>query len=201
MEYDGRSIEDEFHIELRIPADYPASPPNAYEVVGRLDRFDHLFQDGRLCLGAPIEVCSKFAQRPSLLHFIEDLVIPFLFAFSYKEQYGEMPFGELAHGMKGILDYYMEFFGTSKENATLLLECLAYRNVESLECCPCGSGRKLEKCHGPRLDALRPHQAAQDFRDELMQIISACPEGQPHQKLLPRRLRRRIARQLGKLKT
>lgn len=201
MEYDGRSIEDEFHIELRIPANYPASPPIAYEVARRLDRFDHLFPDGRLCLGAPAEVRSRFAKRPSLLHFIEDLVVPFLFSFSYKKQYGEMPFGELTHGIKGILDYYTEFFDTPKENAVLLLECLAYGKVPPLERCPCGSGRKLEKCHGTRMNALRPHQTTQGFRNELREIVSACSGDQPHRKLLPRRLRRRIARQLDKLKT
>lgn len=51
MGHEGRTVEDEFDVELRIPPDFPASPPNVYEVAGRLDGFDHLFEDGRLCLG------------------------------------------------------------------------------------------------------------------------------------------------------
>ena len=201
MEHQGRSIEDVFDIAIKIPPNYPKSPPCVYETKGKLAGFDHLFQDGKLCLGAPVEVRAKFSRRARLLNFIEDMVIPFLFSFSYKKRYGEMPFGELAHGMKGILDYYTEFFGTSKERAILLLECLAYGKAPPLEHCPCGSGRRLGKCHGPRLDALRPHQAEQEFRDELREIVFARLRGQPHQKLLPRRLRRRIARRLSKSKT
>ena len=201
MEHGGRPIEDEFDIKLEIPPDYPISPPHAYETKGKLDGFDHIFSDGRLCLGTPVEVRARFAKQPSLLSFIEELVVPFLFAFSYKNQYGEMPFGELAHGMEGILEYYIEFFGTPKEKSILLLKYLADGIAPPLDQCPCGSGRKLKKCHGPRLNALRQHQPAQAFEDELKKIISACRAvGNPHRKLLPRRLRRQMARQLDKSK-
>ena len=201
MEHGGRPIEEEFDIELRVPPDYPRSPPHAYETQGKLDGFDHILSDGQLCLGAPVEVCARFAKKPNLLSFIEELVVPFLFAFSYKNQYGEMPFGELAHGMKGILEYYTHFFETSREGAILLLKCLADDIAPPLDPCPCGSGRKLKNCHGPRLNALRPHQTAQAFEDELRKMVSTCREGgSSHGKLLPRRFRRRLARQLGKSK-
>lgn len=144
MGHEGRTVEDEFAIELRIPPDYPASPPNVYDVAGRLDGFDHLFTDGRLCLGAPVEVRMRFAERPSLLCFARDLVVPFLFAFSYKETYGKMPFGELAHGVAGLLDYYSRFFGTPTEQTVSLLKYLVRDEGDSgiaFAKCPCGSGR------------------------------------------------------------
>ena len=202
MAHRGRPIEDEFDIELRIPRDYPRSPPNVYELNERLDDFDHLFQDGRLCLGAPVDVRSRFAKEQELLFFIEELVIPFLFAFSYKDRYGEMPFGELSHGIEGILEYYADFFGTSRYDSILLLKCLADGVVPPLDRCPCGSGRKVKNCHGPRLSALRSHQTAQAFEDELREVMSASKRGNdPHRKLLPRRLRRRLARELDKKKS
>ena len=197
MAHKGRSVEDEFHIELRLPADYPASPPDTYEVAGRLNGFDHLFNDGKLCLGAPVEVHRRFAERPNLLCFTEDLVIPFLFAFSYKARYGKMPFGELAHGTAGIWDYYIDFFETSKESTIALLKCLANDRRKEPEACPCGSGRKLKKCHGQKLNALRPHQTTQDTEDFLKEMVSACRTvGKNRRKLLPRRLRRELERQL-----
>ena len=51
---------------------------------------------GNFCLGAPIEVRRRFAGHKNLLRFIEDQVIPYLFSYSYKRDYGKLPFGELS---------------------------------------------------------------------------------------------------------
>lgn len=196
MEHKERPVEDEFHIELEVPADYPNSPPEAYEVAGRLKDFDHLFKDGELCLGAPVEVRMRFATGPDLLSFIQDLVIPFLFAFSYKSQYGEMPFGELAHGAEGILDYYNDYFGTPTEGTVLLLKWLADDvgdNRQTLGMCPCGNGSKLKRCHGSKLAALRLHQTAEYTKGLLKDMVSGFRTVGDHRRpLLPRRLRRKL---------
>ena len=196
MAHEGRTVEDEFDVELRIPPAFPASPPNVYEVAGKLEGFDHLFEDGRLCLGAPVEVRMRFAERPSLLCFTEDLVVPFLFAFSYKERYAEMPFGELAHGVEGILDYYNRTFGTGTESTVSLLKCLigGERNrSKTPSTCPCKSGRKLSRCHGPILDALRPHQTTEQTESLLKAMVAATRSTSSHKRpLLSRRLRRKL---------
>ena len=202
MTHERRTVEDEFDVELRIPPDYPASPPNVYEVAGRLDGFDHLFTDGRLCLGAPVEVRMRFAERPSLLCFTEDLVVPFLFAFSYKASYGRMPFGELAHGVEGQLDYYNRFFGTPTEQTVSLLRCLVRDEHDSgvaFGKCPCGSGRKLKRCHGPELSKLRSHQTAEETEGLLKAMVSASRSAGGHRRpLLPRGLRRQLG-EFGKI--
>ena len=201
MEHKAQAVEDRFDIELRIPLDYPKTPPHAYETKGRLNGFDHFFLDGRLCLGAPVEVCMRFEKQPTLLSFIEELVVPFLFAFSYKNQYGEMPFGELAHGVEGLLDYYIDFFRTSKESTISLLSYLAGISRQPRGVCPCGSGQKLEKCHGPRLDTLRKYQTSQAIKRDLIEMTSANRMiGERRRNLLPRRLRRQLEKQLNKSK-
>ena len=197
MEHKALAIEDRFNIELRIPADYPKTPPNAYETGSRLNGYHHLFNDGKFCLGGPVEVCMRFAKQPTLLSFVEELVIPFLFSFSYERRYGETPFGELAHGVEGLLEYYVGFLGTSREATISLLIYLAHDHRQFSEVCPCGSGRRLGKCHGPRLDKLRMYLSAQAIRDELRELTSAnrtiCGQRRP---VLPRRLRRQLARDL-----
>ena len=197
MRHDGRTVEDEFHIELRVRPDYPASPPDVYEVGGRLDRFHHLFSDGRLCLGAPVEVRMRFAEGPSLMCFIEDLVTPFLFAFSYHASYGMMPFGELAHGAEGLLEYYSRFFETPAERTVWLLKRLTGdgRDPSKNPMCPCESGRKLKRCHGQRLDALRSHQTTEESEDVLKAIVSGSRSiGNRRRPLLPRHLRRKLGK-------
>ena len=166
MEHKGHVIEDTFGVELRIPKEYPKTAPSVYETKGRLIGFHHLFADGELCLGAPVDVCMRFAKQPTLLFFVEELVVPFLFGFSYKIKYGEMPFGELAHGVEGLFDYYVDYFGTSKEGTISLLIYLANGHRHPRGTCPCGSGRKLEKCHGARLKALRQHLTAEAAKGE-----------------------------------
>lgn len=197
MEHKARAIEDRFNIELRIPEDYPKTPPNAYETGGRLNGYHHLFTDGRLCLGAPVEVCKQFAMQSTLLSFVEELVVPFLFSFSYERQYGEMPFGELAHGGEGLLDYYVDFFRTSKEKTISLLIYLAVDDRNRHGSCPCGSGRRLERCHGPRLDTLGTYLTTHAINDELRELVSASRMIRGHRRMvLPRRLRRRLEKQL-----
>ena len=74
-------IKDAFHIELIIPKDYPDILPSVTEIGGRIPKEFHKHANGSLCLGAPLEVRMKFAQNPSLLGFVNEQVIPFLFHF------------------------------------------------------------------------------------------------------------------------
>ena len=146
---------------------------------------------GNFCLGAPVEVRLRFAQHRNLLRFIEDQVIPYLFTYSYKNRYGELPFGELEHGYEGLLQYYKEFFETSMIGAMKLLKCLADDCASPLMACPCGSDRRLEACHGPRLAALESHLSSREFERELWAIIRrlrAAGFRLPERSVMPKRL-------------
>ena len=112
MEYESRTIEDHYLLDLQILANYPESPPFVFEPEGKIPKdFDHFMVAGNFCLGAPIEVRRRFAGHKNLLRFIEDQVIPYLFSYSYKRVHGELPFGDLRHGTEGLRQYYTEFFG------------------------------------------------------------------------------------------
>ena len=172
IEHNSLRVEDYYNLKFEIPDDYPASPPFVYETEGKIPKdFDHFMAAGNFCLGAPVEVRRKFAEHKNLLRFIDDQVIPYLFAHSYKRDYGEMPFGELWHGTDGLLQYYMKFFETSPVGAMKLLKCLADDFAPPLMACPCGGGRKLQDCHGPKLTELRPHLLPNQFETELVEMI------------------------------
>ncbi|WP_415712747.1 SEC-C domain-containing protein [Maridesulfovibrio sp.] len=157
----GVSIKDRYQIEIHIPLEYPDNLPVAREVGGRIPKDFHINPDGTLCLAAEIEVKRRFVKRPTLKYFIEDLVIPFLFQHSFFEKYGKMPFGELSHGAKGTTEFYCDFFKVKDEVIALaLLKVIAEDNYRGHHQCPCGSGKILRKCHGPKLlelKALKPH--------------------------------------------
>lgn len=203
IDHDGHTVEDSYDIELRIPDDYPDSPPAAYEVGGRItEAYEHFMQAGNFCLGAPVEVRRRFARDRTLAGFINDQVIPFLFRHSYLETHRTPPFGELDHGSIGLLDYYMRHFNTGVVNTLKLLKCLADNFAPPLGPCPCGSGQKLQDCHGPKLDELRPHYWPEMFEHELREMIEMARKADidlPERDVLPARMwKRRQKRQRNK---
>ena len=196
MEHNDRTVVDEFDIELRIPSDYPDSPPIVYETTNEISsNFDHVFMDGHLCLGAPVEVRAKFSQERSLLSFLDEQVIPFLFMYSYQRDYGEFPFGERSHGVSGIVEYYAEYFDVPIPSALKLLKSLAEDFAPPLAACACGSGKKLKNCHGPRLAGLRVHQKPHEFESELREMIMLLRRSNiPCRKFMSKRMLRQLNR-------
>lgn len=171
----SRTIEDRYQLGLEIPDDYPASPPFVFEREERIPKdFGHFMDAGNFCLEAPVEVRRRFAQHRNLLRFIDEQVIPYLFAYSYKRDHGSLPFGDRLHGVEGLVQYYTEFFQTSGISAMKLLKCLADSWAPPLMACPCGSGAKIQDCHGPKLDELRPHLSHAAFEAELRQMVNAA---------------------------
>ena len=197
-EYRCREITGTYGVTMRIPDDYPDSPPTVYEPVGDVDRgFRHFMDDGSLCLGAPIEVRRRFSSKRTLLAFIDDLVVPYFFNYLWMREYGELPYGELSHGPRGLLEYYNEYFSTGTAQTLELVSCLAVRSARRFKRCPCGAPKKLKDCHGPSLKELRPHSSSQFFRADLEAIMGVASEDGvrfPRHRLLdgrPRKKRRR----------
>lgn len=171
----ARRIEDSYQVAIRFPDDYPESPPVPYETSGAIPRdFDHVFADGSCCLGAPVEVRRRFREHNSLLRFINEQVVPFLYSCSYWKKYGEMPFGELAHGYAGVFQYYLEFFTVDVPATMSLLRLLADNINAPLMKCPCRSGNKLRDCHGPRVDQLRAALSPGEFERDLREFLAAA---------------------------
>ncbi|MHB1000804.1 MAG: YecA family protein [Armatimonadota bacterium] len=163
-EYGDTTLVDCFAIQISIPSDYPESPPSVKETGGRIPADFHKLDDDSLCLAAPFEILRKFSCNRSLLGFVKDLLIPYLFSFSYWEQNGVMPYGELAHGAKGILEYYVDLFNVSSSTTALkLLKILAEGSYKGHHDCPCGSGRKLRDCHGSLLRNISSCRGQEDF--------------------------------------
>lgn len=162
--YEGVSIRDKFQLEFTILKDYPNVPPIAKETGGRIPKEFHKNPDGSLCLGAPLEVRMKFTKNPSLLVFVIEQVIPFLYSYCYFEQHGKMPFGELSHGGKGILEYYTQLFNVSLDMIAIeLLKILAENNYKGHHECPCRSGKRIRDCHGEVLREINSYQHQNEF--------------------------------------
>lgn len=205
--YNSTTIEDAFSVLLTLPRDYPQSPPSVQETGCRISRnIDyHVYpRTGNLCLGAPLGVRLKFLENPCLMHFVNELLIPFLFSFSYKERYGKMPYGELLHGYEGICEFYQDLFGTKSQQAVLgLLKIVADNSYRGHLPCPCGSGRILRKCHGNQLRELVPIQPPASYLRDIEAVLCSLSREDLKaldKSILPRSLQKSIHKGLMKSK-
>lgn len=168
-EYQGHGIvEDRYKITITIPATFPGELPRAYEVGARIPRTFHTNPDRSLCLGSPFRLHAAIRRSPKLITFIRECVVPYLYAYSYWEAHGVLPFGELSHGNAGLFEDYMGILGVADRRLCLDLIALAgmKRRVANRHRCPCHSGRRLGRCHHRGVNRLRRLAHRSWFRAE-----------------------------------
>lgn len=169
----SEKIEACFDVSISIPMDYPEELPvvsfNGDDVARK---FEHINADKSFCLAVPMEQQLIFNESPCLLGFIDNLVVPFLYSYSYFMRSGALPFGERAHGNAGLLEYYKDIFSSKDIQFTILKldQCLGtgYRPHEK---CPCGSGKKSLKCHAETLKLLLSQQYKNVLKTDLNNLI------------------------------
>jgi hypothetical protein len=176
-EYFGHPITDEYSVEIMIPQQYPDVLPKIFEVGHRIPRHFHHYQDHSLCLGAPLEVKYKFRRDPTLLGFVNNCVIPYLYSFSYQTKFGNLPFGELSHGGLGIFQYYQDLFDIKEPRRVLeLIQVLADESIQDHVKCPCGSGKRIYSCHGRILLEIKDLQTPVEFQNDYNFIVRSLVE-------------------------
>ena len=195
---EGReTIADVFEIDLIVPKSYPKALPWVLETGGRIrSDYGHVFAGGKLCLAVPIEERLTFERLPSLLGFVNNLLIPYCYGYCYWERHGVHPFGEREHDGKGIARFYIDWLSLQGEAQALEVALhLVQHGYRGHHDCPCGSGAKLRNCHGPAYRQLdRCHTASTALHD-FQAILDHCVQEAEEGKLeVPTELARRIRR-------
>jgi len=143
-------IEDNFHLKIIVPLQYPKAIPQVYELDGKIPRESryHVFKEGNLCMGAPLRLQTILSEEPSLLAFSEKILTPYLYSFCYKRKYGEYPYGELEHNAPGLVEDYKTLFKVHDEAGVLrALKALSKSpRVANKYPCPCCFQQKLSDC-------------------------------------------------------
>ena len=171
-------IIDCFDIELVIPDSYPEVLPVVRETGGRIDQdYEHLNQDGTLCLTTPIEKRLFFLEQESLLGFVNLLVVPYLYGYSCWKKYGQHPFGERIHGIEGIVQYYREELRLGNNlNILAMLAFLFEFGYRGHHPCPCGGGLKVRECHSETLLKLHKYHSKHTLENDFLCLLSLCLE-------------------------
>ena len=145
-------IEEAFKLEIEVPVTFPEEVPRVTEVGCRIPReVDYHVNpsDGTLCLGSPLRLRQLLAKDPTLTGFAENCLIPYLFAQSQRlAGSAGFTFGELAHGLRGMLDDYVELFGVKQFwQAVEALRLLGMKKRQANKLpCPCGCRKRLGCC-------------------------------------------------------
>lgn len=196
-------ISEYFEIEIKIPNLYPKMLPRVRETGGKIaNDYDHLFPDGTLCLAVPIEGRRIFWEQPTLLGFVNKLVIPYFFGYCHWKKYGEHPFDEQAHGPEGIVRHYIDSLHLQDEISALsVLSYLLEYGYRGHHSCPCGSGEKVRKCHDKALHDLHEQHTELTLKNDFLSALDVCVKKVKEDKLqIPEVIRRQVLRILDKKK-
>jgi hypothetical protein len=162
-----------FQIELRVGPAFPRDAPQVRDLGGQIPRGFHTNpDDGTLCFGSPLRLALLHSRHDDLLGFMEACVVPFLYGWVRYRHDGYLPFGELAHGGRGLLDEYREIFRVHDDRACIeMLRMLTLKKrIANKLPCPCGSGLRVGRCCHRRLQYLRVIRPRSWFRQEYDQL-------------------------------
>lgn len=144
-------VERTYRLKLVCPRDYPAKLPTVIDEQEYFPRNQeyHTYEDGSFCLGSELKIKSLLKDDYSFAAFFDEIVDGFLYAVTHRIEYGDFPYGDLAHGEQGLVDDYGEMFSVNGKLAVLrALRVLGKRKRESNKSpCPCGCGLRLGRCN------------------------------------------------------
>lgn len=156
--FNGTIEIDRYAVDVVLSPDHPRSLPQVFETAGRIPRTlnRHISGDGSACIVLPDAFWLE--HPPGNLDIVEYLAGPvhsYFLGQAAVERGEPWPFGEWAHGGDGIIELYGRLLGNQEaERVRDLLVAVLRPSVKALRC-PCGSGRRLRKCHGGLIRTLK----------------------------------------------
>lgn len=174
-DYQGKLLSDKYFIKIIFPDSYPDDYPRVIEKGSRIKPEYHTMPDETLCLETPLNQMIIFRQSPTIIGFVNKLLVPYLYRHSYIQKYKSEPFEDRKHGVDGIIQQYSELLNTSDIGViTKLLRVVTSERYVRGSPCPCQSGKTLEQCHGPRLLGLK-RDGGKYFLHEAGALVAYAP--------------------------
>lgn len=177
QKYKDIQLQDKYLIQILFPLNFPSEIPIVREMEGRIESsadYHNNKENNGFCLGVPGEIHKKIHGNPTVKYFISEIVIPFLYANTFREKYKKYPWPTREHYSKGLLKYYQNEFDLKDENITKnFLLNLAYlkNNAKGHIQCPCGSGTRFRNCHGSVYRKLITYHSHKDIQKDVLCIL------------------------------
>lgn len=154
-----------FAVRVLFDAAYPSVEPLVYETGGAIPQGRHLNPNNTCCLGVWEQWLVEEADHSVSAFFAGPFRDYFLSQTHYR-LHGEWPFGELPHGLDGIVVAYASVLGIEPDKKKVVEHLRVFSRPgwpRGHWPCPCGSGRCIRACHRVELANLRtafaPHMA------------------------------------------
>lgn len=107
-EWNDVRLNKDYSITIIIPIE-SNQVPYVIDAGNQIDSsYPHRYKDGGLCLEIDTVIKLKFLNGMTLSEWMLNYVETYFFSYEYFKRYGVFPFGERAHGIIGLLDYYGE---------------------------------------------------------------------------------------------
>lgn len=139
-------INEEFEIKIKLFED---SLPRVWELSNKVkNSYSHIYNDRKLCLATDLEQ-ELYLEEHSLIEWIEEFIEKFFISYVYYVRYGVFPFGEYAHGDKGIYEFIRRYLKIDNiVVAKRIYDYVCTKRYRGHLDCPCGSKKKIRNCHG-----------------------------------------------------
>jgi hypothetical protein len=174
--FEGQVL-DRYSVELELARDHPNGLPVVREVGGRIPRHAdrHInAQDGTACAWLPDERWRVWPKGAPLLDFLKGPLHGFFLAQSLVEAGQPWPWGQWAHGAKGVFQFYREILKTADLRVMItFLEYIAAKKPKGYWACACESGKPLRKCHFVLVSSLREKISRKDALRSLNALKTA----------------------------
>lgn len=168
---------DEFQVVLTLPPEFPRVMPSVRELGSRVPRggeHDHVNPDGTLCVILPDEYWLG-RDECDLVEFLEGPLTNYFIGFLHFIETGSWPFGEHAHGHDGVRDFYARLLGTEDMGSIhRYLDVLRRRDLRQHWPCPCGSEKRLGRCHWLKVVKLRQQVRPRLAADAILRLTSGA---------------------------
>lgn len=171
--YNNVTLTKTIPVIISIPSNFPKQLPTIREHLSSLiTSFPHVNTDDKsFCLGTPIDLKIRFSKNPTLLFFVEEFLIPFLYSAFYWLENGEMPFPDRDHGPLGLLQDYCSRFLVHDPDAVLsFLRILSNNQFVYEGLCPCSSRKSFNDCHANVLKNISAYQTFSEFDSDRRSI-------------------------------
>lgn len=122
--------------------------PNVKKIKG----FEHIYNDGKCCLGLNYEILLAWGENRNFSEFLSNIVNPFLVNYISVEKTNEYINGDRPHAEFGVWSYYSKYFLQFPNNSikNVLIYChnqiLRNESCKGHHFCPCASGKIIRKC-------------------------------------------------------
>lgn len=171
-EWNDVRLNKDYSITIIIPIE-SNQVPYVIDAGNQIDSsYPHRYKDGGLCLEIDTVIKLKFLNGMTLSEWMLNYVETYFFSYEYFKRYGVFPFGERAHGIIGLLDYYGEKLNETDLTKTYyLMRYIATKPYRGHFKCPCGSQKHLRDCHGKYVIAYYNNFDAYEFLKQDLSLI------------------------------